>query len=176
MQQRKSFVHCLPHTHSHAYTNTQTHIHERRSPLPFVTYSTLAYRKGSFFPFHSSLIFPPTCVAICLLMMQLEQHCQLPASDREREECSCAVHALLCTTPSNLSTPPSVLFFLRVSPCEQRVDCVQLFRSERSPTCEKMSVGGCACPGECPLSLFLPLPLPLPLVSLFPCSVVLSER
>lgn len=28
----------------------------------------------------------------------------------EREECSCGVHALLCTTPSNLSTPLSVLF------------------------------------------------------------------
>lgn len=55
-------------------------------------------------------IFPPTCVAICLLMMQLEHQCQLPASDGEREECSCGVHALLCTTPSYLSTPLSVLF------------------------------------------------------------------
>lgn len=53
------------------------------SPLHII-YSNLTYREGSFFLLHSSLIFPPTCVAICLLMMQLEHHCQLPASDRER--------------------------------------------------------------------------------------------
>ena len=82
VQQRKSFVHCLPHTHSHAYTNTQTHIHERRSPLPFVTYycplvapGTMASLNSPFPPtFHSPIhltpplpVFVPLPPSVCLL-------------------------------------------------------------------------------------------------------------
>lgn len=83
--------------------------------------------------------------------------------------CSCPslYHSLLSLHPPPL---PVCVVFLRVGPCEQqqRMDWVQLFPSERSPTCEKMSVGGCACPGKCPLSLFSPSLLAsyLPLISL----------
>ena len=80
-----SLLHSPFHTHTHTHTDTHTQTHTQSLAWFHITYSSLAYRKGSFFPFHSSLIFPPTCVAICPLMMQLEQHCQLPASDRERE-------------------------------------------------------------------------------------------
>lgn len=74
MQQRKSFVHCLPHTHSHAYTNTQTHIHERRSPLPFVTYYCPLVAPGTMvslnspFPstFHSPIHLTPPPVFVPL--------------------------------------------------------------------------------------------------------------
>lgn len=53
-------------------------------------------------------IFPPTCVAICLLMMQLEHQCQLPASDGERER-SVVVVYMPCFVPLPLISPPLCL-------------------------------------------------------------------
>lgn len=93
------------------------------------------------------------------------QLCQLPASDNKRaRNVVVALHALLCTTPSNLSTslcppPPSHL------PQRQPVRAAcglssRRFSPSRAPTCEKMSVGGCACPGECSPSFSLSLLLP----------------
>ena len=84
----------------------------------------------------------------------------LPTSCLWQRERSVVVVYMPCFVPLPLISPPlcRCVVFLRVSPCERRVDWVQLFRSEQSPTCEKMSVGGCACPGECLQSLsFLPV-------------------
>lgn len=112
---------CITDTHAHTHTPCAVSLfpllcsnclppafsisHTLPCSSPYYLLQSHTLFSSYFTPFS---IFPPTCVAICLLMMQLEHQCQLPASDGERER-SVVVVYMPCFVPLPLISPPLCL-------------------------------------------------------------------